>query len=1050
MSKRSYDVSSSRVGSFSATRKDNSFSSFLCTLLVVLVICGMLLLLSFSLKKGDHEKEYKRDKKAYERLMHGRTTPNKNEDTTTENDMSDIEITDQIVKTTEIGPHKESTLKNTLIITTDLQGPTPESNEELSTETESIATIVPKTELIASQKTTMTTETTLLTEKILNIETSSNEEAKYTTEATTNIETKLITDMSTVESTSTEITKPITTISTSDSTSTNNIELETDNYHSSSTTEAISSMETMLTTEATSNMKKTSTKEATSTIETTLTTGATSNMEKTFTKVATSTMETTLTTKATSNMETTLTTEKNLNKETTPNEETTFRTEATTIIEQKSTEITKPTTDVSTEESTTVLTSTSSQEIETDNYYSSTSLPLKNTSTQIICQSRKCNLVATRMVSSMNISKIPCDDFYNYACGGTLVEEEEEVDIFNPATVSRTRKFFMDFNNFYLSCKKYEDKFLYKDRIADLLIILQKEVYGQDDDTQKISTLLANLILLEAFPYLDIGIDINPKNKSSFILVLKKPKYISPFFNYWSTFSANKRKCLRQGREKFHGYVSEGSQIYSFYMNCTSDYTDCLASLQSLREDKEYISKMTKTRDALSILHESLQAPDSQVNDNNIIKLGDLQKQYSSLNWKDILSLITDSTINYQTDIRIDEIAHFQWFMTKIKDLSNKGELLNVLESIAEYSIYENIVLQSHVESRTEFCKKQTKHIMPSIANYLYKIETDTHLTNNSVSYIRVIFDLLRKQSLKYLEGSKWLNPEDLKKFEGKLNEIKLSIFSDEDYDEEIDLLNERHNGNLGQDDYPTNLIYLMKLKNKNLFSLLGKRVTAAKIHFYLIDTYENNPVYFHTNKVAYVPYGLVKKASKELPDYLVLGQVGFPLAKIIGEAFIPRRILAEIPQISKNAIIALKQFKQTMRDDFLLEKFEYDNHFLTFEVQIIDSFIDDRIAENTAIGLVTDLLENIRNYSLPWVSQFSQQKLFFLGFTQELCQRRDFMEITVESYQNKVLPPPLRTFSILIDSSEFPRVFECKSEIFNEKKRIFPKTLEVNLLPLS
>ncbi|XP_044750424.1 uncharacterized protein LOC123310819 [Coccinella septempunctata] len=99
MSKKTYDVSTPRTGSFSTKRNDSSFSSCLCTMLVILAICSLLLLLSFSLKKAANKKEYKNGRGKFERIIHENASARN--DAKEETSQEIIETTQEFARTTQ-------------------------------------------------------------------------------------------------------------------------------------------------------------------------------------------------------------------------------------------------------------------------------------------------------------------------------------------------------------------------------------------------------------------------------------------------------------------------------------------------------------------------------------------------------------------------------------------------------------------------------------------------------------------------------------------------------------------------------------------------------------------------------------------------------------------------------------------------------------------------------------------------------------------------------------------------------------------------------------
>ncbi|KAL3275365.1 hypothetical protein HHI36_020132 [Cryptolaemus montrouzieri] len=80
------------------------------------------------------------------------------------------------------------------------------------------------------------------------------------------------------------------------------------------------------------------------------------------------------------------------------------------------------------------------------------------------CNTSRCEMTATRMISSINLSTEPCGNFYNFACGGVSRRDKEEIDIFDSLSEPDVPNFLRKFKEFYMSCVNHEDLFDYPKR----------------------------------------------------------------------------------------------------------------------------------------------------------------------------------------------------------------------------------------------------------------------------------------------------------------------------------------------------------------------------------------------------------------------------------------------------------------------------------------------------------------------------------------------------------------------------------------------------------
>nr|CAD7430490.1 unnamed protein product [Timema monikensis] len=154
-----------------------------------------------------------------------------------------------------------------------------------------------------------------------------------------------------------------------------------------------------------------------------------------------------------------------------------------------------------------------------------------------VCYSKDCKTLASHMLSMMDHSANPCDDFYQYACGGLrlrsrMVEVKPADDVWNrlkavindPEESSRASQQLIQFYN---SCMTYEDSVNEAQRIQKAKHLLA-EMTGNPQESN-ITQLLVKLLNENKTPLFDVLLDIDGRNSSRFALKLVTPVHRSVF-----------------------------------------------------------------------------------------------------------------------------------------------------------------------------------------------------------------------------------------------------------------------------------------------------------------------------------------------------------------------------------------------------------------------------------------------------------------------------------------------------------------------------------------
>ncbi|XP_044751126.1 endothelin-converting enzyme homolog [Coccinella septempunctata] len=668
-----------------------------------------------------------------------------------------------------------------------------------------------------------------------------------------------------------------------------------------------------------------------------------------------------------------------------------------------------------------------------------------------VCNSTKCDLTAARIILSMDNSKQPCENFYEFACGGILGIKREELDIFSPKMLNSedNPEFLNKFNTFYRSCVKHEDRFNYQLRIKRAKNLLHSigsfHFDGQTNKTYNITEFVANLILFKAMPLFEVEIDIDPDD-SKYILKLMMPDQTSLNFEHWSSLAESKRKCLRETKENAVGSPLNMTILYRYFRNCQMNYSDFLDSIDTAVLELGFFSHLSEKAifkqirdirvfiefEIFSLFEEIAPPPNLQEmvvrRQYENIKLKQLENEFPLIEWERLFRIISNENITSETVIQMYNRQYFEDVFRGLSSL-DRGMLNNAFLAILANSLFENTVLPSHKHSRTDYCDERSEELMPDIINYLYKKIIPPEELKEHNKYIEELYNDLASSFNKSLENLDWLDDASKMSIRKKLDSIQLAMFRNDDVDSEIVYLEDGYKDLVLKDsDYQYNFFNLMEFRRKRLFSLQGQKVTSENMYRYFVDATKEEPVFFYANDIVCIPYGLAKRATRDLPRYIVLAQVGFPLAKIIGHAFDPVGIQYRA-QLSETANLSYLNFAEQTRDMIVLSnpiKFGGQEFSFSLNNALSES---ERVAENTALRLLTDLFETFKNDSLlPWISyKFKKEKIFFLTMTQEFCRDMDFTEFMIEAYESHILPPQFRIENILGNSEEFLKQFNCR-----------------------
>ncbi|XP_044266790.1 neprilysin-11-like [Tribolium madens] len=669
-----------------------------------------------------------------------------------------------------------------------------------------------------------------------------------------------------------------------------------------------------------------------------------------------------------------------------------------------------------------------------------------------VCESIICKTTSSRILSMMNHSADACDDFYEFACGRVYEVEEESVEFYDAEVLTNqmnlikdsSPKYLKDFKQFYQSCLQHEDDFNYRPRMNKLEFLL-KEVgefqFGDDSIEVDLTDLVAQLLLRQSMPLFDIGLDVD-KHTSNLILQLTLPQqsFLRTGTQNWSGLSLLKKQCLKKLNSLIRGSHVDLNETYKLYQKCHHNYRTYLNSIEFLMRELKAFQNLTSevlfkeivaTRQ--NIEFEVLNNLDSLPSTADILrqfiqkkyevrKLSDLKFHYPILDWIKLFQTMTGRIISENTVIQIYFSDYFKQIFSSLSKIDKK-KLNNALLAIYAYDLYINTVVPKEKFTREKFCTGLSKQLFPEIWSHLVHNSISVEEQEKLNNQVDNIFGVLKKNFCKKLLTAEWIDDDTRTSVVTKCNNLNLIFFTPSN---ETTLINNYENVNVTSN-FQTNLINSLIHFKQRIYSTQETPISAKTLFSYFVDPLDSKLLTFYSNSLIAVPLGLMRKAPESLPNYLIMSRVGLALARQIALHFDPTGLTygIKLKSFSKSTY---SEFVETMKNlmDYSSPRL-FDGRNISFSLNGLLS-MNERIVDNTAFRLVFDSLNlNPDQDILPWISaQYSREKVFFIATAQEFCKKTTILDFMLHVFEKRHLPAVLRVENIMGNSEDFANKFTC------------------------
>ncbi|XP_047000892.1 uncharacterized protein LOC124616613 [Schistocerca americana] len=700
-----------------------------------------------------------------------------------------------------------------------------------------------------------------------------------------------------------------------------------------------------------------------------------------------------------------------------------------------------------------------------------------------VCRTDACYRQAQHMAAMMNHTAPPCRSFYVTACGGLqsdplLQEYDPQKEAFRRiADVTRSSKelpsAIKKLREFEESCMQYERQMGKERRNAEVRKVMNNiGNFSFDNDEwkdfrSKFADLFSTLIKYNSSPLFDVLLDVESKNKPTFVFKLVPP------LPGGRIFSGDRRTsdCWRSASQNSNKPEMDMDNKYLSYRNCIEDY-EIFSNTVDLVKNLGYFNDADETAAAkfnesltfaLIDLHKYMKIPkEAKVRQEQFtkkfrpVKIAEMDEMFPLIDWKKLFMNLVD---DYHESIgeQLVQIYSTEYFDYIFQDLADRAEgehpfakdLSNALLAYAAQTLVEDLVEPHSSCDREAYCQDVAYDLMSQAASSAYLRSFSAEDLRRMENRARATFTLLKDTLNDEFENATWLDQESKTEVFEQLRNISLAPYNWESF-----LLNDTYLDdyykqiNINPTNYFENAINLVLLNKKHSYSMYLKNPLLPQYvwsHFKLPYQSTGNVIYGLNTVV--IPIGLLSKFSNDapLPKYINMAGEGLVMAHELAHMFdfvgMKREFHEEHLKLSSHSNSIFKEMEMCINTEYDFKKSHpaEDGNLIVFQTNGALS-ANERMADYT--GVLIAYSTYLKHWGdseelLPLISSWTPDQLFFLQATQDLCSKRKIYHHFLEIFEDVHLPSAIRVENMVSNSDEFSEVFSCPKKLHCD---VFPR----------
>ncbi|XP_076243957.1 endothelin-converting enzyme homolog [Calliopsis andreniformis] len=711
--------------------------------------------------------------------------------------------------------------------------------------------------------------------------------------------------------------------------------------------------------------------------------------------------------------------------------------------------------------------------------YSTSTIPKRSITTastyrpkRDVCTSGECKNIASKMLFYMNHTADPCEDFYEYACGGFEANPQVvDQNLENVAYQRILRQMQKEidkggeslFVKYYNSCIQYENiNQTERIRLARRALDEIGKFYTSDDEARNhanFTELVAKLLLHNSALLFNVAPDLDEYSLEYLTLKIGPAIYRSPFDTEKTKDSCHANQYNEEDQEV------DMEKLYKEYKTCKDDTRKFLASISEALTALDVFSELNNSHSIIQYINATVIQIDMEIvkaffanfpskekiheaylmRNYTRISVTDLQRDSKIVNWTSLFYSLVKTKVGPDTHVQVYFYDALVQGLKSLEGVREKSpmQLNNALLGLYAHDLYRELVLSKH-ENLEEHCLRVAANILIPEASNLYISSFSSDELSNMNRTIHRLFEKLKETLMLRVKEADWVAEEGHVALQAKINNLKV-VVPDVSYftDEKSTYKQVKADQVVLSDNYFNNSMILISryrmLMNKEFCTNPGD---PEQIWTQYATPYQSKGLAMYRLNLVVIPFGAIDSSfmyDEFSFDYMLLASLGTIIAHQIAHHFDANGIYywngtreAENSLLNDNDSMNsnFKEYIDCQRNILYQDPrtMELPSTGQLVSYQIMQLTLNERLSETMGLRLAYDTLNRLRSPtedSLPWL-ELNFDQLFYLTYAQMYCTKSPLTSSYVKLYEDEQLPSRIRIFVSASNNRLLGEAWKC------------------------